>query len=312
MPPLRNWMINYLVHPKHSYTLGTFLQHWAGPIADRFRVIHHSADGDRGEMAGGVYIFSDLERLDSALKPAAIRLATELAGRSDTTILNNPEHWVCRYDLLGRLLETGRNQFRARRWTESRIGVRYPVFLRPENEHSGSLTALLFSELEVIAAADELQKKRSTMDDVLLVEFIDTADENGIYRKYSCFRVGDRIVPRHLIFSRNWMLKYPDLLDGAKLAEEREFLEANPHEHEVREAFDLGGAQYGRIDYGMLDGNLQVWEINTNPMVMMPPVKYYPQHMAHQEWFATQIRKAFVDLDDEASSQSPGRPADPD
>ena len=32
--------------------------------------------------------------------------------------------------------------------------------------------------------------------------------------------------------------------------------------------FQIAGIDYGRIDYSMLDGEPQVWEINTNPTVL--------------------------------------------
>src|SRR2546430_577175 len=104
-------------------------------------------------------------------------------------------------------------------------------------------------------------------DELLVTEFCDTADGAGIYRKFSAFIVGDRVVPRHVFFSRRWMLKVPDLVTDALVAEERTYVETNPHEHELRAIFDLAGLEWGRIDYGVRDGALQIWEINTNPQL---------------------------------------------
>jgi hypothetical protein len=44
-------------------------------------------------------------------------------------------------------------------------------------------------------------------------------------------------------------------------------VEDNPHEAWLRRVCELGGVEYGRVDYGMLDGRLQLWEINTNPTI---------------------------------------------
>ena len=42
---------------------------------------------------------------------------------------------------------------------------------------------------------------------------------------------------------------------------------------QLREIFDLAQIEYGRIDYGMLDGKVQCWEINTNPGLALAPKK---------------------------------------
>jgi hypothetical protein len=34
--------------------------------------------------------------------------------------------------------------------------------------------------------------------------------------------------------------------------------------------FARAGLEYGRIDYGLADGRLQVWEINTGPTLLAP------------------------------------------
>jgi hypothetical protein len=44
--------------------------------------------------------------------------------------------------------------------------------------------------------------------------------------------------------------------------------------------FDRAGITYGRIDYGLLSGRIQVWEINTNPMVIQERQKYAAEKLA--------------------------------
>ena len=41
----------------------------------------------------------------------------------------------------------------------------------------------------------------------------------------------------------------------------------NPHAEAVREVFEIARIRYGRIDYGIRDGRLQTWEINTAPVL---------------------------------------------
>ena len=77
-----------------------------------------------------------------------------------------------------------------------------------------------------------------------------------------------RILPRHLFFSRHWVVKDWSVLDDALLREEQQYLATNPHERQLREIFAAARIEYGRIDYSLRDGEMQVWEINTNPIII--------------------------------------------
>jgi len=135
--------------------------------------------------------------------------------------------------------------------------------MRAEDDHAGPLT-------ELLPTLEAARRARRRYPDALLVEFLDTADGDGVYRKYSAFRVGDAIVPRHVLFSRHWVVKHPELLDPAYLAEELRYLEDNPHEAALRRIFDTAGLTWGRVDYSVHDGVVQTWEINTNPLLVTP------------------------------------------
>ena len=50
--------------------------------------------------------------------------------------------------------------------------------------------------------------------DLLGVEFCDTSDATGLFRKYSAFLVDGEVLPRHLLFSKSWHLKKPDIADA--------------------------------------------------------------------------------------------------
>jgi hypothetical protein len=49
--------------------------------------------------------------------------------------------------------------------------------------------------------------------------------------------------------------------------EELDYVRDNPHEAELREIFRIANIDYGRIDYALLDGRVQTWEINNNPTI---------------------------------------------
>ena len=220
----------------------------------------------------GTYVFADVESLSPGRAQWTARIWRELE-RHGLRLLNHPTRSLHRYELLRRLHEQGSNAFDVYRVTEARDPHRWPVFVRDLVDHTGSLTPLLHGADELAKALESLlEEQLYSPESLLVVEFCDTADAAGIYRKYSAFYVAGRVIPRHLFFARDWMLKWPVLLEPELLAEERHYVEGNPHEKEIRQVFELARIDYGRIDYAMLDGRMQVWEINTHPFVSSPRV----------------------------------------
>ena len=295
-------MIHYLARAEHNYPVGDYLKSWAGPSHPVIKIVAY--EGLPTILPRGTYIFSDLERLTSAQSELMAEVRDQLASAGEGIhLLNHPIRSLRRFALLRELSDAGRNLFRAYRASEPLDDLRFPVFLRQAVEHEGSMTGLLRDHREVDQAIVRALLAGVELNDVLVVEFCDTSQGSRRFRKYSAFRVGDRIIPRHLIFSEKWMLKLPDILDPAAIVEERAYLESNPHERELREVFERAHIDYGRIDYGVLDDRLQVWEINTNPIVMLPRDRYQRQHLPAQELFAERIRSAFQAIDTGAVSQ---------
>lgn len=247
-----------------------FVQGWGKALAGRVTVGVYDGLLAGGELPqGGAYVFSDLDRLTpqerSVLAPVHERLARE-AGPA--RVLYDPTRSLLRYELLRELHSRGINRFKVVGPGES--PSRYPVFLRPA---AGFLNV----------APELLHAGGSPVPGEIAVEFCDTADTEGIYRKYGAFVVGERIVPRHLFFSRRWMVKTEDLLEERFLAEELEYLAANPHAAALQEVCRLAHLRWGRIDYSLLDGQVQVWEINTNPIFASPgPAKASPRDAVHR------------------------------
>jgi hypothetical protein len=93
-------------------------------------------------------------------------------------------------------------------------------------------------------------------------------DTRGLYRKYGAFIIGNRVFPKSVQFSRHWVQKSQALKEPELLREEIEYVEQNPHEKVLREIFALARIEYGRMDYGILNDRVQVWEINTNPTIL--------------------------------------------
>jgi hypothetical protein len=129
----------------------------------------------------------------------------------------------------------------------------------------------LNSRQEVNQGVLYLRMKGFDIKNMMLVEYCESKDDAGYYRKYAAFRIDDQIIPGHLIFNNNWLVKdgKPPFEKSHELEKER-YIKDNPHEEEIFKIFELAGTTYGRIDYSMLNGSIQTWEINTNPVLNLP------------------------------------------
>jgi hypothetical protein len=288
-------MIVYLATRGHRFTMRAYLDSWGRPLADRVVPLTYEDVLAARSLRAATYVFADLERLAPAEAAAAGALQKELRARGMRT-LNDPLRSLRRYDLLRALRARGSNQFAAYRVDDAHA-ARFPVFVRCENDHGGSRTGLLHDRSALAAAIDALVRDGVARDQLLVTEFCDTVDAAGTYRKFSAFVVGDRVVPRHVFFSRRWMLKVPDLVTDALVAEETAYVETNPHERELRAIFDVAALDWGRIDYGVRDGALQVWEINTNPQMLSFQDGGGPQRLPVHARVAVALRSALAAID---------------
>lgn len=280
-------MIHYLVRQAHAYTLQRWIAEYSNLWNDRLRLVPY--EWLAGWAPRGVFIFSDVERLTPALQRNA-QITHRRAERAGCAVLNHPVESLRRYDLQ-KVLKNDFNVFRATDLGSLAAGaLRFPVFLRDENDHTGALTPLLHRSEELAAAI-------ARHPGALVVEFLETADEDGIYRKYSAMRIGAEIIPRHVLFSRKWMLKDPDLVEAPLLREEADYVRRNPHELELRRVFDAAQIEYGRIDYGLSRGRLQVWEINSNPSLKTAGTSMHPERQRVHLETAAGINAALDRLD---------------
>jgi hypothetical protein len=261
-------VIFFVVQEDRSFGFRYFLEDRAEAQRRRFQVLASDRLLPDHSFTPGTYVFT-LDNLLPAEREYYGQLWSQLGShRSGVRLLNDPRETIGRLALLQSLHAAGRSRVQAVRATEPMESLHYPVFLREETGHSGNLTPLLHAPDQVHRALRRLALRGFRRRELLAVEFCDTADARGIYRKYSAYIVGDRVVPRCLEFGRDWMVKHdPGAYDAGRIAEEREYVRSNPHEARLREIFAAASVQYGRIDYALLDGRLQVWEINLNPTI---------------------------------------------
>ena len=279
-------MIHFIVAPGYGYTFT--------PLIDPTKIVrpmpvklwnYHQLFA-KTRVARGTWVFCDLERLGVW----ELRLAGEYARlmrEAGLRVLNDPARAACRYELLFRLHEAGFNRFRAWRAEDGVPPARYPVFLRIESDHRMPLSGLIETPEALAAELAQLAEMGVARRGVLVTEFEAEEYAPGVWRKYAAYRIGDRIVPDHMVHDVSWLAKYgnPKAWSDKPFAEEAEFLRDNPHEDALRRAFDIARIDYGRADYGVVGGVPQIWEINTNPQLSTPNLKKLaperaPAHLA--------------------------------
>lgn len=298
-------MIVYLVTEQHQYTIQSFLHEWQPELAKRFRILAYEALPQTASLSPGTYIFSDTELLGPAGTEMAVQVWDTLSRSGQAVrLVNHPRRVMRRYELLRTLSASGQNQFEARHPSDSLGGLKFPVFLRNGRDHFGPSTLLLHTNRELRQALWIQRLRRADMKNMLVVEFCDIADETGLCRKYSSYIVGDLVIPRHVFFSSKWVQKYPDLLTVVQAGEQMTYLQTNPHQQQLLEIFRTARIDYGRIDYSMLNDQVQVWEINTNPTIIHPRSGYSPLALEAQDYFVDRMSGALAELDTVQAGES--------
>lgn len=264
----------FLVAPKwDAWQFGDYLESFGKGLAGRVRVLIWDEIVSRQELPLGSYIFVALDQLTPTEKEIATQCWEKLhAADPHITLLNDPSKVLLRYEFLKACFDEGRNRFQVYRAARFLSCKCFPAFVRGELDHEGSLGGLLRGPGELARAVARKALAGYRLRDLIVVEYCDTVDRAGIFRKYSAFIVGDTIIPHTVMHSRDWITKsHGRLIDAETAREEIEYVKTNPHAEWLRETFDLANIRYGRVDYGLQDGVPQVWEINTNPMIIRHP-----------------------------------------
>ena len=261
-------MIHYLTLADR-WMFSEYLEHWGRDLADsKIRILRYEALLGETRFERGTYVFSTIEEVAPPMERFIDELALRLGEQPGVRVFNDPKRVLRRFELHAELWRLGRSGFRSLRAAADLSGVRYPVFIRSERSHDGALSPLLGSPHEVETWIGRAMALGRPLQDLMVVEFCDTADAGGWYRKYAAFNVGGRIVPRSMNYGRHWMLKFAgNEFTMAMAEEELHYVESNPHEQELAEIFAIARTDYGRIDYSIKDGRVQPWEINLNPTI---------------------------------------------
>jgi hypothetical protein len=293
-------VIHLVVTADHAYTVREFLRAWAPDLRPRTRIVRWEQAGFVRGAPPGAWVLADLDRLTEGERARARALGARLrAAGPSVRVLGDADRTLGRLDLLRALHAAGVNSFRAFPLAEAEGAVRWPAFLRGAATHDGALSGLLRGPEDLRRAAADLLARRRDLraEDLLLVEWIDARGPHGLVEKRAAMRVGTALLPRHLLRGRDWVLKEPEVVDDAALAAEAAFLRDFPERDEVARALDLAGAEYGRIDYAVVDGRVQVFEVNSNPILVPAPWRLHPARREGQARSAAALHDAFLALD---------------
>lgn len=263
-------MIYYVCRQAHAYTIGLLCCYFDLPLNDALRILPYERLGLLQPGDGDVVIWTDFDRLTVEEAQMAASVHDRVAqGMAHVVQLNHPIASLGRFRLLQRLYETGINSFQVYRLGDAGPGIRFPVFIRRERGVSRHAPKLLRDWSQLSAAIERLRRDNEDETDLMIVEQLDAPALDSKYRKYGVYRVGDQLYAQHCYISDHWYIKYvQDGWTDAMHDEHYGFIDANPHQDALRPVFEVANIDYGRVDYTVVDGRVQIFEINTNPTVL--------------------------------------------
>lgn len=298
-------MIYFLLDKTNSFTIRNYKSYRGRDISDRIGIILYEEIEMLNNLEATTIIFSDLDRLTHVQLQKVRMLAEKLEIKyPELHILNDPRKVKRRYDLLRAMFSEGINSFNVYRLNENLDNITYPVFLREENNHTGSLTKLIFSEKELKRNMVAKRLLGYSGKDLLVVEYCNVYNKQGISNKYSAVNLNGRIVPRYFELSKGWMVKsddaFADVPVEKKVSEYWKFLTENPHKDILEKVFTIAGISYGRIDYSIKDTDgqkIEVWEINLNPAYYGANRTYHPEINKIYDYSHIKMKEEFLSLD---------------
>ena len=260
-------MITFLTHPEHSYTLNYFSE----VLEERYTLITRVLSYDNildYNLDYNIVVFCDIERYHGALSCKLLDALKLCYEALEVKILNNPINILTRYNLIKKLKESNLIDYNCYRKSDGWTKVNFPVFIRREHDHMGTLTELIYGEKTL----NEKLKEFECEKDLLLIEYHDIRKSKTIkHHKFGILNIDGKLIPRHLFFSHYWVVKRPQLQSEEDLRLEQQYVLNTeiPFSDTIRRIFDIARIDFGRMDYAIdSKDNLVCFEINTNPTIL--------------------------------------------
>jgi hypothetical protein len=261
-------VIVFVTTERHRYTNRDLLKACAG----RVKGGTYEEMFNTEYLPRATYVFTDMDRLSPRELERAAR-SYRMLKENGLPALNDPSRFLGRYGLLRRLHKEGINRFNAYRVDSFEVPKRWPVFLRAEGDHKRPLSGLINDQAELDATVARLVDEGAPLGTLLIIEYAAEEVRPGLYRKLSVFRVGERMVTFTCVHDDQWLVKYgkPAIAPPELYQDEYDMVANNPFGPEMRRIFDLAGLEYGRVDFGLVEGRPQIYEVNSNPDVKLDP-----------------------------------------
>jgi len=301
-------MIRFVTTRNHASTLTAVRD---DPTAPRLELLLYDQLIAAKWLPRATYVFTDLDRLSAWDLELAARIHHRLA-EAGVRVWNDPARAKTRFALLRALHQAGVNAFNAYRVEEGLHPARYPVFLRREGGHGNPVSDLLADAGALARTIDAALAQGVPARNLLVIEYAAEPVRPGLFRKLSVARLGDRLETQICVHDNRWLVKYgkrgsatPELYE-----DELCMLRENRFAADLRRAFEIAEIEYGRADFGLVDGKVQVYEINTNPSVKPGGVHPSPQRIQSERLAWTRFIEALHSLDDGAQVGPPVRISD--
>lgn len=270
-------MLTFLTTRDHAYTLKGYLQSSRTSVPIKAR----SYDWlfSRKAVRSGTYVFTDLERLafhELAVAARAFRLLKKIGMR----VLNNPALALTRLGLLHKLHANKINNFQCYNAELQPQPEKFPVFIRGVSDHGKPLSDLIPDQATLDQKLIQLREDGIPVCGLLVIEFSAAPVRDKVYRKHSVFRCADELLSYTPIIEDSWLVKYGK--EGLSSSEELDEcvieMDCNPFAERLRQIFEIAHIEYGRADFGLIDNQISVFEINTNPTVGLPKPHRHTQY----------------------------------
>ena len=272
--------IFYICKYAHRYTLRSYLTMVRQPDDPQIHLLtYEMLAGARTFRTENIrpasYVFTDMDRAAPRELAAAATLAGEIRAKGPGhRVINDPTNVAERFELLRLLHLHGINRFNAYLLVEHAAPERWPVFVRATRGGSGGPSELVHDAAALEAAIFALARDGVRRESIMIVEFQPTDRLNGNVVKYGAYCVAGKVFPGHVHVCTDWRSKLDSahrVLDAEVLELEQAWFRDMAYREEVARAFEIAGIEYGRIDFGLVDGQPQFWEINTNPDLLALP-----------------------------------------
>ncbi|WP_424983229.1 hypothetical protein [Maritalea sp. S77] len=267
-------------------------------------------------LPSATYIFTFIDRLHPRERRLAAKIYHHINAAGDGfKALNDPALAKNRYRLLRTLHDEGINQFNAYLASEMPKPKRFPVFVRNLSVSLPPLTELLENQDALDRALIDLEQQSEPLDDLVVIEFCAEPFHGEFYAKLASYRIDQTISFNMMLFDEKWYVKYRqvDHMPPGANAFEAKLMQENAFQDEVRRVFDLANIEYGRVDFALVGGRPQFYEINFHPHFTSSEfASKDPQRLANVTLAAQRRLDALNQLDQHSNAKPIENIADPE